>query len=283
MRKLLVILFLALLPLQAGARSRYEGMTAQEAFASIRSALSDKTSLSVSDLTVEVALLMLDTPYVAGTLEVEPEALVVRYDATDCILFAETCLATALTLKGVNLAVAGCCTDTPSYSLLCGNLRMLRYRDGVVGYATREHYTSDWLRNAAALGVLKEYSGEVGKPKEQKFSFMSTHPGSYRQLSENPELVEEIRAVEESLEKSEYHWVPADMLEGAAEYVRSGDIVCFVTKVEGLDVSHVAVAYEKDGRKCFIHASSAAGKVILDGRSIAEYAKNGVRLARPLR
>ncbi len=283
MRKRLTILFLALLSLQAGARSRYEGMDAQEAFASILSSLSDRTSLPVPDLTAEVALLMLDTPYVAGTLEVEPEALVVRYDATDCILFAETCLATALTIKGVNLAGDGCGNEKPSYSLLCDNLRMLRYRGGEVGYATREHYTSGWLRNAGELGVLREYSSEVGKPKEQTFSFMSTHPGSYRQLAGNPELVGEIRAVEQSLEKFDYYWVPADMMKGAEKYVRTGDIVCFVTKVEGLDVSHVALAYEKDGRKCFIHASSVAGKVILDDRSIAEYAKYGVRLARPLR
>lgn len=283
MRKLLVILVLALLPLQAGARSRYEGMDAQGAFASILSSLSDRTFLPVSDLTVEVALLMLGTPYVAGTLEAGPEALVVRYDATDCILFVETCLATALTIKGVNLAGDGCSSDTPSFSLLCDNLRMLRYRGGIVGYATREHYTSGWLRNAGELGVLREYSGEVGKRKEQTFSFMSTHPESYRQLADNPELVGEIRAMEDSLAKFRYHWVPADMLAGAEEYVRTGDIVCFVTGVEGLDISHVALAYEKDGRKCFIHASSAAGRVILDDRSIAEYAKYGVRLARPLR
>ena len=62
--------------------------------------------------------------------------------------------------------------------------------------------------------------------------------------------------------------------------IRNGDIICFRSNVEGLDISHVALAYWDKGELKFIHASFKEKKVVIDRQTIADYAKNGIRVVR---
>ncbi|MBO4230351.1 MAG: DUF1460 domain-containing protein, partial [Bacteroidales bacterium] len=69
--------------------------------------------------------------------------------------------------------------------------------------------------------------------------------------------------------------------------IQSGDIICFVSTVEGLDIAHVGMAYVEDGRVGFIHASQNDGKVVIDSRTIVEYVLprrnlSGIKVVRPL-
>lgn len=253
-----------------GAQAPFAGMSAESAFARISGTLADKTELPFGDLVTEVALLMCGTPYEAGTLELVPEQLVVRYDATDCMIFVETCYATALALKGTKLTSEGPVSGEASYETLCGNVRMLRYEGGDVDWYKREHYYSGWLRNAASLGVLKEYSSCFGKPLNQDFSYMSSH---------NPGKAAGVAPIEARLRKFQYFWVPKADIGVAESTMKNGDIVCFVTDIKGLDVTHVGIVCKNEDGTVFIHASSAAGKVLVDKRSIQSYAKYGIRLA----
>ena len=253
-----------------GAQVPFAGMSAESAFLQIADTLEDKAELPLGDLVTEVALLMCGTPYEAGTLELVPEQLVVRYDATDCMIFVETCYATALALKGVKLTSGGPVSGDPSYETLCCNVRMLRYEGGEVDWYKREHYFSGWLRNAASLGVLKEYSSNFGKPLSQDFSYMSSH---------NPAKADGIAPMEAGLRKFQYFWVPKTDIGAAESTMKNGDIVCFVTDIKGLDVTHVGIVCKNADGTVFIHASSAAGKVLVDKRSIQAYAKYGIRLA----
>ncbi|MDE6528883.1 MAG: DUF1460 domain-containing protein, partial [Muribaculaceae bacterium] len=63
-----------------------------------------------------------------------------------------------------------------------------------------------------------------------------------------------------------------------------GDIVCFTTSTKGLDVTHMAIITIIAGSARMIHASSKAGKVILDPLTITEYVKRnrneGIRIVR---
>ena len=59
-----------------------------------------------------------------------------------------------------------------------------------------------------------------------------------------------------------YH-VPKQEIEKCSSGIKNGDILCFVTSIKGLDVTHVGIAYWKDGQLTFIHASSSAKKVII--------------------
>ena len=56
---------------------------------------------------------------------------------------------------------------------------------------------------------------------------------------------------------------------------------------QGLDVTHVGIAYWKDGQLTFIHASSSAKKMIPQAHSLRDSAEGiksckGILVARPL-
>ena len=59
--------------------------------------------------------------------------------------------------------------------------------------------------------------------------------------------------------------------------MQNGDIVCFVTNIEGLDISHVGFVDREGEMLTFIHASSSAGKVIVNPESLQTYVTDGKR------
>ena len=121
----------------------------------------------------------------------------------------------------------------------------------------------------------------MGEVLDQKFSYMSTHSGSYKQLKDCPDLVREIAHIEKGLEKqAPYYYIQQKDIDSKRDLIKNGDIVCFVSPIEGLDISHVALAYWDKGELKFIHASFREKKVVIDKQTIADYAKNGVRFVR---
>ncbi len=252
----------------------------------------DKVDLPISELTTSIALRFLGTPYVAGTLELEPEMLTINLRETDCILFVEMCTALALTAKGIDLSSIRSLSDnsaktsnevvhaTPSFSLYCNNVLNLRYRNGVVdGYASRIHYTSEWILQNSKYGIMKEMSRRYGEKIDQKFSYMSTNPESYKQLKNSPELVRLIAKAEKKIEaQAPFFYIKPNLLKQNEDKIKNGDIICFVTRLEGIDISHVALAYWHQGKLHFIHASQKEGKVVIEKKTLSEYAKNGIRL-----
>ena len=231
----------------------------------------------MSELVIKVAKHFLGTPYVAGTLEQEPERLTVNTRETDCILFVEMCLALSLTAKD----------DDPTFEKYVDTLRRLRYRDGVVdGYASRIHYTSEWIIQGETRGLFREVSRDCGgSALDQKFNFMSQHPASYKQLKDSPETVEKIRAAEQNLESWDYWYIPKADLPRCIHNIKTGDIIGFNSATPGLDIAHVAYAYWEDGRLTFIHASYTEKKVIINPTPLVEYtngikAHNGLRVIR---
>ena len=231
-----------------------------------------QAELPVPELVVKTALTFLGTPYVAGTLESEPEQLTVNLRQTDCILFVEMCLGLALTAK----------SEDRSFQHYCDILRNLRYRNGVVdGYASRLHYTSEWIQQASSNGIMEEITALYGSQFEQKINFMSTHSDKYPRMAGNPEAVAAIREYEQAVESAaDYHYISQEQIYAIAGKIKDGDIICFKANIQGLDVTHVAIAYHQEGELHFIHASSSAGKVIIEPRTLAHYAKNGIRLVR---
>lgn len=241
-------------------------------FNCVRDALCGECFASEGELVAAVALQFLDTPYVTGSIEGETEELRVFLDRTDCILFVEMCTSFALTLK----------SDNPCYDTLVDNIRQMRYRNGNVGdYASRIHYTSEWLMRGEFRGILKEYTRKYGNVLDQKFNFMSTHPQLYPSLRDDNAQIALISVTESFLENYGPYWsIDRERLLRGDVDIREGDIVCFVSATPGLDISHVAIAHAVNGEMCFIHASSVEKKVVISTKTIADCARNGVRLAR---
>ena len=233
--------------------------------------------LPMNELVIKVAKHFLGTPYVAGTLELEPEKLTVNTRETDCILFVEMCLALSLTAKETE----------PTFDKYVDHLRKLRYRDGVVdGYASRLHYTSEWIIQGSLRGIFSEVSRECGgSPLDQKFFFMSQHPDSYKQLKGNAAETAKIRAAEQNLDSWDYWYIPKADLPECIHNIQSGDIIGFNSATPGLDIAHVAYAYWEGDTLTFIHASYTDKKVVINATPLIPYTNgikghNGLRVVR---
>ena len=249
---------------------------------------------SMPVLIMKAAEAMLETPYVGGTLEQTPEMLTVSLAGTDCILLVEACVCMALTAR----------QEDHGFEAFCDNLRQFRYRKGQAdGYAGRIHYTSEWIQQAESRDLAREMSRSIsGIPLNQDFSYMSVHADSYPALAGNPQLIDRIATVEKELSERKYYYIPKAQLEKNLEKIQHGDMICFVSNIEGLDISHVAFAYETyicehdccpDGRGCpngkrrlgFLHASSKAKKVVMDEMTLTGYVNTsasckGIRIVR---
>lgn len=282
----MVVLMLALAlqaPVAAAAQGVAQGNISQESvqkYGELSKVLKANQQKSVPELMIIVAKQMLGTEYVAGTLEKVPEQLVVSLTQTDCILFVESCLAMALNAK----------KGIFHPDSLCATIQSLRYRDGKVdGYASRIHYTSEWIRQGEARGIFREITDVLSGDNlsGQRFSYMSEHSDAYRQLKGNPAEVARIAQMEASLNQhTDYFVIPKEAVSKMEHLLKDGDILGFNSTVKGLDIAHVALVYHKEnGQVGFIHASQADGKVVIDEKSIADYvnsrkSNNGIRIVR---
>lgn len=291
LRKTLMTLLAVLLALPLPAQEKV--VTTPEDVALAESIMEEQAAhlranpdATTPELMLLAARRLLGQPYVAGTLDQDgPEALRIYLTQTDCILFVETVFNLAETVQDG-------ATDFDSFA---AHVRQTRYRGGVVdGYGSRIHYTSEWIRQGEVRGVLKELSADYGALRDRPLNFMSKNSRRYRQLQNaavDPaaaEALKTIAAVEKTLSAAPQYYIPQDQIKAMEGHIRSGDIIGFTAATPGLDVAHVAIACVHDGKVGFIHASLGQKAVIIDPRSIADYALaakgiTGIRLIRALR
>ena len=227
---------------------------------------------------VRAAKHLLGQPYEAGTQEGREERLRIYLTRTDCILFAETCLGLVQTVQR--------CGAQARFEDLAQTLQGTRYRDGVVdGYASRLHYTTEWIRQGVQTGVLEDLSEALGGVLDaRRIDFMSSHPDSYAPLKGESQYARDnrarIREMETRVSGMPRFYVPKDRLAAVEDRIQSGDILCFATSIDGLDYSHVVIAYrEKPGdRLTFIHASTSAKKVVVEPRTLEAYLQANARI-----
>ena len=237
-----------------------------------------ETNIPTSELVVKIGTELLGTPYVAHTLEKEPEQLVVNLRELDCTTFAENCLAIALTIKD----------GKPNFNHYLKSLQNLRYRNGIIdGYPSRIHYFSDWIRENDKRDVVKDVTSELGGTRYIKaINFMSTHPESYKQLK-NAAFIPPLIKQEKEISKREMYYLPEEKLAEYGRQLKDGDIAGITTSIPGLDILHVVILIRKNDKIHLLHASQTAGKVVISEETLEEYMKNskrgnGIMIARPL-
>lgn len=211
-------------------------------------------------LIVRAAQALLGQPYVAGTLEELPEEkLCIYLTRTDCILFVETCLGLVRTAR-----------HNGDFEMLAQELRQSRYRGGVCSrYEDRLHYTTEWARQGVARGVLQDVTEELGGVRyDHPVRYMSRHPEAYPRMQDPAAIA----AIEDRINTEASAYIPKNRLGQALRGIRDGDILLFTTTVEGLDVSHCAIARVEPGEPVrFIHASTAAKQVVLEPGTLEDY------------
>lgn len=222
--------------------------------------------LTQADCLLEkTASFFMDSPYVSHTLEVAgEEKLVVNLREFDCTTFVESVIALARTVR----------SDNPDFDTFLNELQRIRYRGGnLQGYASRLHYTSDWLYDNEKKGLLKNSSAGLGGILEKKtIHFMTTHRDAYRQLKSDDALLREMQVVEHGInDRGGFYYLPKAHIAVTAPMIPHMSMVAFTTGIRGLDVSHMGFAFQEGDRLTFIHASSARKKVVIDQKTLSDY------------
>lgn len=224
---------------------------------------------------VEIATRFEGRPYVSGTLEGDPEMLTVNIDEFDCMTFVETVAAMTMTLD----------EHRTSWIDFIYNLEQLRYRGGRAGdYASRLHYFSDWVVDNTHRGNLREVSDRIG-PKAyavKTLDFMSSNADKYPALKDKA-AVAAIRNTEIGYRMHRFPYIKTTDISKAQ--LRDGDIIAITTSIKNLDVTHTGIVKMMDGVPHLIHASSKAGKVVLDATPLQDYVRHnrtatGIRVVR---
>lgn len=178
----------------------------------------------------------LGTPYEENTLVGSgdtPEELVIRLGAVDCFTYVDYVEAMRL---------------SRSFEGLREQLRAVRYRMGVVSYATRNHFFTDWTESRR----VRDVSAEVGRPHARTSAKILNRKGDGSSfLSGIPEKERTVT------------YVPVQALdEVTTDRLQTGDYAGIYTETEGLDVSHVGIIIRQEDRIILRHASLTEKAVV---------------------
>lgn len=154
-------------------------------------------------------------------------------DHSDCVVFAEHTYAMAL---------------SQSWEEFFWMLQRIRYRDGVIGVATRNHYTEmDW--NVANRWLVTDISADLAGPDGPAYSmtidrarFLKTRHHTERNIP---------------VESSRQAYVAKDQVAAIANQLQEGDFVNVISTRNGeYWASHVGlVVLGPDGERHFLHSS----------------------------
>jgi hypothetical protein len=182
----------------------------------------------------------------------EPEELVIRLGAVDCFTLID--YVEAMRLSG-------------SFEGFRVELRRVRYRKGVVGYATRNHFFTDWTESS----MLRDVTAEVGRSRAQRSDKVLNRKGDGSLfLAGIPE------------KKRNVTYIPVQALDEAMmDKLQTGDYVGIYTETEGLDVSHVGIIIRQENAIQFRHASLVERMVVDQNFQGYLRGKPGVVVLRP--
>jgi hypothetical protein len=150
------------------------------------------------------------------------------------------------------------------------------------------HYFSEWIRDGASRGLVKDLGAELGGTNDARpLRFMTRHRGSYAALADEG-VFQEIGAIERALDGQPRFVVPTKRIPEVLGRLETGDVLAFATEIDGLDVTHSAFAHrDDDGVVRVLHAPLSGGVVEITQRTLPEYVAairraTGILVARPL-
>ena len=119
-------------------------------------------------------------------------------------------------------------------------------------------------------------------------NFMTRHREKYPAIATDSTEYARIAAMEERLAGTSLCILPKEDFNRYSGMIHHGDIIAFLTTTEGLDVSHIGIAYEKEGKTALLHAPTVGKKVEISHESIGEILGNrltysGLIVLRPLK
>jgi len=181
------------------------------------------------------------TPYNFKCVGDGPYALyenypLVNFAETNCMAFCEYVLALSI---------------SDSWDNFFNNLQNIRYRDGIIGMRTRNHYTmADWLpENSWLLDDVSEIVGD-------KYTQSVTRTISHEEFFENKGITD-MRYVLPDREIT-IDYVPKENLLNIEKNIKPGDILAliFANKTD-IFSAHMLMVIEKNGKKYIRETSNS--------------------------
>ncbi|MEN3276224.1 MAG: hypothetical protein V7631_2014 [Massilia sp.] len=181
----------------------------------------------------------LGQPYLLNLLgefpfEVHDNLPLFSLERSNCVVFAEHTYAMGL---------------SRSWEEFFWMLQRLRYRDGVIGVATRNHYTEmDW--NVANRWLVTDISAELAGPNGPGYD-MRVDRARFLKMRHNTE-----RSI--PVETSRQAFVPKEAVAAIAGQLQEGDFVNVISTRDGEHwASHVGlVVLGPDGERRFLHSQA---------------------------
>jgi len=221
--------------------------------------------LPLNEVIAEVGKTFMGTPYVAGTLDENPnsEEVVIRITGLDCVTFVENALVFSRLIK----------QNKSSFEDYKAELEKIRYRDGMnTGYSSRLHYFTDWIYNNEKKGIVKDITKEIGGvPYQKTINFMTGHRNSYKQLANDDDNLSKINEVESQINSREIYYIPVEDIPNVYDKLQTGDIVGITSTIDGLDVAHTGYVYKQDGKTYLLNASLKDKQVEISPMELQDY------------
>lgn len=201
----------------------------------------------------------LDINYAESTLVGDkdtPEIFVIDLEEVDCMTFIEYVEALRL---------------SSSYHEFELNLKRVRYRSGIVQFANRNHFFTDWKEFNS--GFVDDVTGAIGGERTIMIQKVlnKKEDGTY--------FLPGIHPVERGI-----FYIPSQEVdEPVIAGLRTGDYIGIYSPLNGLDVSHVGIVIRDEDTLFLRHASSQKGYGRVIDQDLRDYIANkpGIIVLRP--
>ncbi len=171
-------------------------------------------------------------------------------DKGDCVVFAEHTYAMAL---------------SRDWSEFYKTLQKIRYKDGVVGMTTRNHFTeADWNKNNAWLA--EDVTDNLDATTVSQFTEKIDRARFFSKFGIGQDI---------PVEMLEDIYIPAEAVSSVLDKLQDGDFVNVVRGIgNGLWVGHVGlIGHKEDGTVTFIHSTEPKAKE----QPLMEYVNTGLK------
>jgi hypothetical protein len=166
-----------------------------------------------------------DGPY--ALYETEP---LVNFRETNCMVYCEHVLAMSI---------------SDSWDNFFNNLQQIRYKDGVIGMRTRNHYTmADWLPENSWL--LDDVTRTIGGEHTRQFTRTISHEKFF-----SGKGITDLRYVKPDRDVT-IDYIPMKALPDIQGNIRSGDIFALIfADMPDIFSAHMLIAIRKEGKLYF--------------------------------
>jgi len=189
----------------------------------------------------------LNTPYKANTMIGsinQKEELVIDLAHLDCFTFIDYVEA----MK-----------QSKNFYEFKTNLITLRYQGSKVEYATRNHFLSDWVLYNGFKNITPSLTDKTKQITKQ-----------LNRSKNNTLFLKGIKTKQTTID----YINSTDLTKEIINKLQTGDYIGIYTQIKGLDVTHVGIFINKDGKAYFRHASSKKKFLKVVDEPFETYIKN---------